>query len=60
MSTEPSDSITTLTAGNYHSGYAELSYLLREKGYWSIVQETITLPDNKAWEGQMAKEKALG
>ena len=60
MSSDPSDTIPKLNAGNYHVWYAELSYLLQEKSIWGLVNGTLDIPTSKAYEAAKDREKAFG
>src|SRR5260370_9842033 len=60
MSSDPSDTIPKLNAGNYHVWYAELSYLLQEKSIWGLVNGTVDIPTSKAYEAAKDREKAFG
>src|SRR5258708_13537908 len=60
MTSDPSDTIPKLNAGNYHVWYAELSYLLQEKSIWGLVNGTLDIPTSKAYEAAKDREKAFG
>ncbi len=60
MSSDPSDTIPKLNAGNYHVWYAELSYLLQEKSIWGLINGTLDIPTSKAYEAAKDREKAFG
>ena len=60
MSSESSDSILKLNAGNYHVWYTKLHYLLQEKVIWGIINGTVEVPNSKAFEVAKDKEKAFG
>ena len=61
MSSEiSSDLIPKLNPSNFHTWYAEIADLLHEKGYWGIVNGTVSLSTEKAHKMVLAKEKALG
>ena len=55
-----SDSIPKLNPGNFHTWYAGIANLLCEKGYWGIINGSVSLSSEKAHKMILVKEKVLG